>query len=105
MANYSDSTILAVWEKAHKVNGVNSDEWRKDYAGAWINFKQRGGDLYGWDIDHQKPVKSNGSDDIDNLIPLHWENNRYKADKYPQWQTCISSENNKNIPKIQTWHV
>lgn len=93
-------------EKIKEVAGVNSDEWRKDYAGAWINFKQRGSGDYGWDIDHQKPIEKGGSDNIDNLVPLHWENNRHKSDNYPQWETCTSSsDGNKNIPKIQKWRV
>ena len=38
---------------------------------------------YGWEIDHIKPVSKGGTDDLANLQPLYWENNRKKADIYP----------------------
>ncbi len=38
---------------------------------------------YGWEIDHIKPVSRGGADDLSNLQPLYWENNRRKGDIYP----------------------
>lgn len=106
MANFSEETVLAVWNKARKVDGADPMVWRKDYAGAWIKFDHRTcDDTYGWEIDHQKPVCKNGGDELSNLTPLHWENNRCKADNYPRWQTCLSSDGNKNVKRTQNWHV
>jgi 5-methylcytosine-specific restriction endonuclease McrA len=39
----------------------------------------------GWEIDHIVPVSLGGSDDLDNLQPLWWKNNRRKGDNYPWW--------------------
>lgn len=41
----------------------------------------------GWEIDHIKPVAHGGADDLGNLQPLQWENNRGKSDNFPNW-TC-----------------
>jgi 5-methylcytosine-specific restriction endonuclease McrA len=60
--------------------------FRKDTCGATILRNDYGTTTdSGWEIDHVKPVASGGTDAMDNLQPLHWENNRHKADNWPHW--------------------
>ncbi|MEW5953437.1 MAG: HNH endonuclease signature motif containing protein [Bacillota bacterium] len=82
-------TILAVWDKAAIVPGYNHGELRKDRCDAWIRFGDYGNvnSNFGWEIDHDKPVAKGGTDDLNNLQPLHWLNNRGKGDNWPNW-TC-----------------
>lgn len=76
---FDDSLVAEVWAKAPQplLPGVASD-----ICGATI-FRQEYGQTtdHGWEIDHIHPVKFGGSDDPDNLQPLHWRNNRAKADR------------------------
>ena len=107
--NEDESIPDDVWEKAEKIPNPNLDasKWRKDYAGAWIchdSYGDRNSD-YGWEIDHRKPVAKGGTDDLNNLDPLQWDNNLTKGDDYPSWTTSVSSEGSKNIPKTQSWQV
>lgn len=65
-----------------------SANFRKDACGATILRNDYGTTTdYGWEIDHVKPAASGGTDAIENLQPLHRENNRHKADRWPHW-TC-----------------
>lgn len=42
MPYLSKSIIDQIWLKATAVDGFNSDKWRKDFAGAWIQRDQFG---------------------------------------------------------------
>ncbi len=105
MSDFSQSVIDSVWDKAKVQNNNDKDTWRKDYAGAWINKSAYGNTNsdYGWEIDHKKPSSQGGSNNLSNLEPLHWQNNRTKGDDYPSFKTSISSDGNKNIEKEQSW--
>lgn len=84
---FSASVIDAVWNKAKDKNGYTI--LKIDHCGAVIMKEDYGKHtVFGWEIDHIIPVALGGTDDIDNLQALHWENNRYKADKYPEWE-CL----------------
>jgi 5-methylcytosine-specific restriction endonuclease McrA len=105
MSNYSDEKLEKIWEKAKVPNEEIKNEWRKDYAGAWINKAKYGEESdYGWEVDHAKPSAKGGSDELNNLVPLQWNNNRTKGDDYPNFKTSVSSDGNKNIEKEQNWN-
>jgi len=52
----------------------------------------------GWEIDHIVPVSRNGTDNLSNLQPLQWQNNRLKGDKFPilphQYRAVAAMNNN-----------
>ena len=89
--SFSQATIDAVWQKAQVVPGQDQNNFRKDRCSMWIRKASYGttGD-YGWEIDHAQPVARGGTDDMSNLQPLHWRNNRGKGDDYPNWNCTIS---------------
>jgi len=82
---------IAVWNKGNIVQGVDASKIRKDNCGAWIHFDKHGDTTengYGWEIDHKFPVAKGGEDNIENLQPLQWQNNRRKGDDYPANNYC-----------------
>ena len=67
---------------------------RKDGCGAWIQWNLHGDTTEngsGWEIDHFKPVAKDGGDELSNLQPLQWQNNRKKSDDYPASNYCVAS--------------
>ncbi len=104
---FSEAQKIAVWNKAAIVPGYDAAKYRKDVAGAWIQ-RDKNGDVsndlgLGWEVDHRTPVTKGGTDDLSNLRPLHWKNNRSKGDDYPNWKSAVGSEDNKNVYKTQGW--
>src|SRR5262245_43688652 len=90
-SNFDHWTLSAVWNKATPVDGYDPDLYRKDRCGAWIALRQYSMTTeLGWEVDHIYPRAYGGSDDLDNLQPLHWTNNRAKGDSTGRWYcaTC-----------------
>jgi hypothetical protein len=97
---FTIDVVEAVWEKAEIVPGFDPDYLRKDKCGAMIARafygESRPGLSLGWEIDHIKPVMLGGTDDIVNLQPLQWENNRNKSNFYPSWSCLVSVKEKGN---------
>ena len=89
---FDEATKQAVWQKGRAVTGYDSTQFRKDICGAWMEYREHGNvkSLLGWEIDHIQPKADNGSDELHNLQPLNWENNRHKADNFPNWSCKVS---------------
>ena len=107
MADFSEDIIEQVWQRAKIVANNNPDVFRQDYAGAWIRRDQYGqrDTIYGWEIDHCKPISKDGDDSIGNLYPLHWRNNQKKGDDFPNWKTILTSEGVQNVEKEKNWYI
>ena len=72
-----------VWEKASPIHGKDPDVWRRDTEGNKIRYGSYGTKgRFGWEIDHKHPKAKGGSDNLKNLQPLHWKENREKGDEY-----------------------
>lgn len=106
MANFDENIINKVWEKATICENNDSLLWRKDFAGAWIRRDLYGiACEYGWEIDHMLPVSKGGLDDLDNLIPMNWRNNRKKGDNYPAFESAVTSNGVHNKEFIESWKI
>jgi hypothetical protein len=90
--SFDAAAVAAVWNKGQVVSGNDPNVFRKDSCGAWMKRLDYGQTTqYGWEIDHIKPVAKGGTDDLSNLQPLNWENNRHKSDAWPNWACAVKA--------------
>ena len=78
--DYTEDTILKVWQKGQIDEYNVPNNFRKDNCGAWIERVEYGNtnSPYGWYID--KINQNLNSDDITNLYPVHSKNNLRNQD-------------------------
>ncbi|TMP98555.1 MAG: HNH endonuclease [Verrucomicrobia bacterium] len=95
----TEEVVKRVWEKGTIVAGADSSAWRQDECTAWIHWESYGRvdeELgYGWEVDHIRPVSEGGGDELSNLRPLHWKNNRGK--QAGRLVRIVVSSGNRNV--------
>ena len=76
---YDPAIIEAVWNKATpsrehppmKIDAYGAHIWREGYGNTTSKF--------GWGIGRRIPLGKGGGDELENLEPLQWENNRHNG--------------------------
>ena len=70
---------LIIWKKGKPIPGFEENVWRWDKCGHIMKYFDHGNteSEYGWEIDHIYPSEG---DNISNLQPLNWQNNRDKGE-------------------------
>ena len=95
---FSEEIIEKIWQQGLKVEGYDETLFRKDACGAWIMRDKYGAKhIFGWEIDHIYPRQRGGTDILQNLRPLQYQNNISKSDDYPSYTAAVTSEGNSNI--------
>jgi hypothetical protein len=102
MANFTDDKIKAVWQNAKTVENYDASKYRQDVCGAWMAWDSYGKETsFGWEVDHALPVAKDGTDHSDNLRAMNWQNNRSKADDFPDYKTAVTADGEKNVSSVK----
>ena len=78
----SETLKKLVWAKGEVIPHYEPSVWRWDKYGKVMRYNKHGNteSKFGWEIDHIYPKELGGTDDLENLQPLQWKNNRSKSD-------------------------
>lgn len=84
-AGADDGLKSDVWWKGTPISDFDKKVWMHDKCGHVMKWSDHGDrdSKYGWEIDHIIPSSKGGTDALENLQPLNWNNNAAKGDKYP----------------------
>ena len=101
MSDYTKEELDAIWRKGRSIQGLDSDIYRIDVAGAIMKKGLYGneGNL-GWEIDHIYPkeklkahkIPESRWNDMVNLRPMNAKNNVAKGDDYPQYNIVVQRD-------------
>jgi hypothetical protein len=77
---FDEAIVEAVWSRAPissehppmRVDAHGALIWRGGYG----NTNSR----FGWEIGYKRPVANGGKDELENLHPVQWEDNRHSGD-------------------------
>lgn len=84
-------TVEAVWQKSVPDDG--NPHVHRDDLGSPISRLEYGKlNPGGWFIDHIYPKDQGGTDNLANLIPIHWRNNDARAGRYPEFDWQVQHE-------------
>lgn len=80
--DWTEETKIAVWNNSRVIPNHPSNIYRWDKCDSVIKWSEHGNrdSEHGWEIDHINPVSNGGEDNIENLQPLNWKNNKDKSD-------------------------
>lgn len=90
--SFTPAQIDAVWRKGRHAAGCDPNDVRLDSCNALMRRSEYGMvTTLGWEVDHVQPVAKGGTDDLVNLQPLQWQNNRGKGDRWPEWFCSVTA--------------
>ena len=79
--SYSHEELSQIWVKGAVIPDYDPNVWRRDVYGSAMRWTDYGNtdSVYGWEVDHIISKDDGGSDELYNLRPMQWKNNRRKG--------------------------